>query len=295
MPKYFNIRWKDKDIKELKRVIKNFNSKIDYTIKRNPYMSDILPSKVKYKDIRKNIQTRKDLEFELSRLKAFSKKNALDIVDVEGGARVIKWEYQQAKRMLNRINRRKQQARTEANVSTEKGTMGSIIKNNLQDKQFAGKQGQKSWDKFLESLKKQYSDAYWSDADENYKRNYMHALDVCLGSGKSIYYQKIKELIESLSAVDMIQAQYDNPILTIDFLYPISDSIRLDYEIGYPVYNAWIFWITQNNKYKAIYKKWKKQPQPDSKDYDKWEQTYYEYYTEAFDNADLDDYFDDGS
>lgn len=245
MPKYHKIRWRNKDQRDLARVVKNFNAKIDYQIKRNPYISDLLPEKVRMRDIKKNILTRKDLEFELSRLRAFSKRNALDIVDVKGGARITKWEYQQAKRMLRRINNRKEKARKEANVSTEKGTMGSIAKNNLNDKQFLGNKGQKSWNKFYESLVKQYPDSYWFASDEAYKENYIKALKEILGAGNSEYYDKIKQIVSKLPASELVQAQYDIPLLTINFMYPDSDEIDLDEEIAEPMYNAWVNWLSQ--------------------------------------------------
>lgn len=266
MPKYSNIRWRDSDTKELNRVIKNFNGKIARAIKANPDMSDLLPSKVRAKDIRANIKTRRDLNFELSMLKAFSKRNALDIVDIKGGARTIRWEYDQSKRMLKRINARKAQARKEADVSTEKGTMGSILRNNLQDKQFLGNTGQQSWDSFVKSLRKQMTDKYWSGSEERYKENYLKALDGILGEANSPYYKAIRDIVNNLSATDLIQAQYDNPVLEINFIYPDTDQIRLNYEIAYPVYQSWLFWISQNNKDGAIKKYWKQNPLSD--DYD---------------------------
>lgn len=244
MPKFRRIRWTNKDRQDLARAVKNFNAKIDYQIKRNPYISDLLPEKVKVKDIKKNILTRKDLQFELLRLKAFSKKNALDIVDVKGGARVTKWEYQQAKRMLRRINNRKAKARKEAEVSTEKGTMGSIAKNNLLDKKFLGDKGQKSWANFYDSLLKQYHDSFWLASDEAYKKNYLKALKEILGAGQSEYYNKIKDIVNNLSGSQLVQAQYDVPLLTINFMYPDSDEISLDEEIAEPMYEAWVNWIS---------------------------------------------------
>lgn len=206
-------------------------------------MIDILPEKIKLRDIKKNILTRKDLQFELSRLRAFSKRSALDIVDVKGGARVTKWEYQQAKRMLRRINNRKAKARKEADVSTEKGTMGSIARNNLNDKQFLGNKGQQSWSNFYDSLLKQYADAFWLASDENYKKNYLKALKEVLGASNSPYYNKIKKIVEGLSASQLVQAQYDIPLLVINFIYPDSNEIELDEEIAEPIYEAWLNWI----------------------------------------------------
>ena len=256
MAKYNRIRWRDSDQKELRRVVKNFNAKIDYQRKINPDMSDILPSKVTVKDIKANIMTRRDLNFELSRLRAFSKRNATDIKDVKGGTRTIKWEYDQAKRMLRRINARKKQERKKANVSTEKGTMGSIAKNNLNDKQFRGDSGPQSWEKFVDSLLKQHSDLYWARADENYKNNYLHALQQIMGSSDSEYFKAIEEIVKNIPSQYLLKAQYDNPILSIDFIYADTDDIDLEEEIGDPIINAWLSFANKEGYSNKAIKYW---------------------------------------
>ena len=47
MSKYNKIRWRESDKKELARLAKNFNAKLEYQLKKNPELKDVLPEKVK--------------------------------------------------------------------------------------------------------------------------------------------------------------------------------------------------------------------------------------------------------
>ena len=51
MTKFNKIRWREDDKKELARLAKNFNAKIEYQLKKNPELKDVLPEKVKVKDL----------------------------------------------------------------------------------------------------------------------------------------------------------------------------------------------------------------------------------------------------
>ena len=49
----YNIRWTDKDKKDLQRAVKTFNQKIDRMAKRNPEIKNALPEKIKMKEIKR--------------------------------------------------------------------------------------------------------------------------------------------------------------------------------------------------------------------------------------------------
>lgn len=53
MSKYNKIQWRESDKKELARLTKNFNAKLEYQLKKNPELKDVLPEKVKVRDLKK--------------------------------------------------------------------------------------------------------------------------------------------------------------------------------------------------------------------------------------------------
>ena len=72
MSKYNKIRWRESDKKELARLAKNFNAKLEYQLKKNPELKNVLPEKVKVRDLKKDIVSRKDLKRTLDKLATFS-------------------------------------------------------------------------------------------------------------------------------------------------------------------------------------------------------------------------------
>lgn len=110
MTKYYQIKWRDSDIKELKRVVRNFNAKIKRLADVNPNIANILPEKVKVRELKDLIATRRDLQRELNTLKRFSKRGAEEIVtisDNEYDLKVTDWQYKEMNRRVAIINRRR--------------------------------------------------------------------------------------------------------------------------------------------------------------------------------------------
>lgn len=71
-----NIRWRESDLKELRRLVKNYNAKItrqrDKLIDQDKrYQASQLPSKASVRELRQAIETRKDFNRELGNLQNF--------------------------------------------------------------------------------------------------------------------------------------------------------------------------------------------------------------------------------
>lgn len=72
------IRWRESDNKELRRITKNYNAKITRQRKKlieadRRYEASQLPSKVSVRELRRNIETRRDFNSEISNMKNFIK------------------------------------------------------------------------------------------------------------------------------------------------------------------------------------------------------------------------------
>lgn len=98
------IRWKTSDYRELERGVNRFNKKI----KRLEKIEDKipLPEPLDFVQTRKEIKSRKELNRVLSSLESFSKRGSTDIVKLESGHEITKWEYSEIKKARRRVRTR---------------------------------------------------------------------------------------------------------------------------------------------------------------------------------------------
>lgn len=105
MSEYHKIRWRKSDTKELARLAKNFNAKIDYQLKKNPALNGILPDKVKVKDLKKNIASRNDLNRTMKKLSNFSKRGAEQVIENVNGEKTTLYQLKETQKETRRLNR----------------------------------------------------------------------------------------------------------------------------------------------------------------------------------------------
>lgn len=226
MSKKFNIKWRQVDNDELSRQVKNFNAKRTRILKKFPTMEEYLPAKMSVKELKKNIDTRQDFNRIVKSLNRFTQKGAEEPIITKQGIKTTKYEIKETSIKVATINRRKTAERKKANVSTEKGTMGTIANNNLLPKKFnIDKIQPHEWDKFTESVEKQVKSTYTSDKMKAYKDNYIQALNNAFGSKAD----NIIDIVNNLNGETLVQMLYDNPILQIDFIYdPLEVSVKVE-------------------------------------------------------------------
>ena len=97
-----SIRYDKKLNQEINRTIKNFNQKIVRLEKQD---RELLPSKIRKKDLKSSVYTRTELRRKLKELQRFGKRGAEDIIETSGGARLTKYNYQNLKRENTRIKK----------------------------------------------------------------------------------------------------------------------------------------------------------------------------------------------
>ena len=107
---YNKIRWRDNDEKELRRVVNNYNNKLRRLLK-NGVNADILPSTIRYKDVKNNIATRNDFKKSIRKYSAFTKRNAEKIVTNDEGFQKTAWEYREVGIAIRNINIRRAKER----------------------------------------------------------------------------------------------------------------------------------------------------------------------------------------
>lgn len=226
MQKRYNIKWRDTDKKELAKAVRKFNAKRTRLLKQVPELEEFLPPKASTKDIRKSVQTRRDLKNELNSLERFMRKGAEKPIVTKEGIKTTAYEKKEIAIKVRAINQRRAAELKKAAPSTEKGTMGTIRENNLKPKKYDIDKIKKSdWKKFVESVEKQSKDSYASDRYDRYKENFIKGLENAFGEKGS----ELIEIAKQINAETLTQMYYDDPILQIDFIYdPLEMQVKID-------------------------------------------------------------------
>lgn len=219
MPKRSDIKWRKADQTKLSRTVGKFNAKRTRLIKIVPELEQFLPPKMNVQNLKTGISTRNDFNKTINRLERFLVKGAEDMVTTEGGVQTTKYQINELKIQQRTINQYRAKARKEANVSTEKGTMGAIKKMNLRPlTKNIEKTPKEMWDKLVNSYERQSMDTYYSSRDEMYKRNYLNAFKQTLANEIPDVYEKVSKM----KAEDVVNMYYYDPNLQLDFFYPVE-------------------------------------------------------------------------
>lgn len=226
MQKRYNIKWRDTDEKELAKAVRKFNAKRTRLLKQVPELEEFLPPKASTKEIRKSVQSRRDLKNELNSLERFMRKGAEKPIVTKEGIKTTVYEKKEISIKVRAINQRRAAELKKAAPSTEKGTMGTVRENNLKPKQYDIDKIKKSdWKKFVESVEKQSKDSYASDRYDRYKENFIKGLENAFGEKGS----ELIEIAKQIDAETLTQMYYDDPILQIDFIYdPLEMQVKID-------------------------------------------------------------------
>lgn len=204
MSRQYNIKWREQDEKELRRVARNFNDKLRREIKKSSENKNILPqfynedaeqfeSRVTVKMLHESIKTRADYNRLLNMLKRFSKRGAERVVEIpinEYGSKTTVWQKQESARLASIVNKKRQERLDMLNnvemlnaqgklgyTLGERFGMGLASRNKLKPtKSFTKAQSQADIKEKLRALMKESGTTYFSDRDELLKENYIRTL-----------------------------------------------------------------------------------------------------------------------
>lgn len=244
MSKQYNIKWREQDEKELRRVVRNFNDKLRRLVKENPENQNILPqfwneqtqqfeSRVVVKNLKELIQTRADYNRQLNMLKRFGKRGAEEIIEAptnEYGARTTKWQKFEMARMAQIVNRRRRERLENLeNVKMldsygelgytlgQRFGMGLASRNSLNPiKTFTASQTQADLKQKVRALMRESSSNYAKDRDLMLKENFINELR------QNYNEADISDVIERIRSMD-------------DDLFVLKFEARGDkFELAYP-------------------------------------------------------------
>ena len=84
------IRWSRSDTAKLSRAVRDFNKKINEL--KNEENKLYLPKEVEYKETKKEITTRRELNRVINSLKRFKKEGAEELYTTKAGEKMTRWE-----------------------------------------------------------------------------------------------------------------------------------------------------------------------------------------------------------
>lgn len=229
MSRRSKIKWRESDKKLLSQRVRIFNSKRARLIKQLPELEEILPKKQSVRELKKNIETRNDFKKTINKLNRFMKPDATKIVVTQEGVRTTRYQIREIAINVRIINAQRKRLRERANVSTEKGTMGTIGKSNLNPKKNNSQAVSKSsWDDYVKLLDKQIFDKYYTNKEVLYKRNFMKGLKEAFSGVKG--YRELKKLFDSFTPEEITDMYYEDSTMQLDFIYgPEEAEVRIAY------------------------------------------------------------------
>lgn len=236
-----NIKWRESDIINLEKQIRNFNAKIRRVKKNHPELAEYQPKPISKKEFMKNITTetvtptgeiigthitRQDFNREMNSLKRYSsiKGSEQPVKAKNTGNIVTKWEKKEVSLMVAQVNRNRARERKEMNVDRPDMQTGTRKQVELEPKKFDfdNVRSGKEWDKLKLTLHKQTQANYQTEKSDNYKRVYLETIQLNLGQSGDELYNFISKVP---SEVLRLAYWSDDEVLKIQFT---SDPLNAD-------------------------------------------------------------------
>lgn len=247
------IRWRKKDEILLRKKIRNYNAKIDRLRKNNNFQNNLLPEKLKYKDVKNNINERRDFKTQLSLINALTKRGSEKIYKSTRGLQVPQFEIKQNKikeREINRkrdiqIKRYKEMGITDRNKSLGFDTEDTAMHLNdlIRHKKYNYKNKSKNEYEAYKNSLKEYNITI-EQLNERYRENLYKSIE----SGQSGYtpeqIEKLKSLLDKIDTQTIVDKYYTDINMNITFNYELSEN-----EGKFETYfDAWVEVLNQNKK-----------------------------------------------
>lgn len=224
------IRWREVDIKKLGIYVRKFNAAITRLEKASPEIKDsgALPSRKSVSDLKESILTRKQFNRELSSIDRFFKKGARDIAKDPFGVRKTKWQINEERFMVQRVNRSRAKIAKEAKLSQIETKKLDLAKIDIKErvgyiKAREGRTGDSEnamaeWEALLYGIGREAGDRY-------YDALYMKTLNG--------YYRAITQELGGKEADDLVKMLKDMDLKGYELLYILGEDDTLAWEYIY--------------------------------------------------------------
>lgn len=210
-----STKWTDSELREIQRLIRRYNTKRRRTLK-NDLIAAYQPEAIKMKDIKS--LSKKSARIQINNMKRYLKKGMENVRVGKGGAIASKYQIETARAEVKRINRARAKEMERLAPSSAKGNVHIIEEANLRPMKFNfNANTQEGWKRFMKSARKQAAPGYWDKRDEQYKQNYLSAMQHEGLPGWLI------DFVGTLSPRQVVDALYDDPTLEIGYVYSPTD------------------------------------------------------------------------
>ena len=237
----FDVERRPQDKKELARLIKNFNAKINRIQKAHPEIN-YLPEKFKMREVKNSFHTRKDFNNFKKSAERFMRSGSEKLRHFETGIDMTQWEYREYAIKVSTINRKRTRHERRVNerqyraggkeVGSKRGETMNVKKQIYRKKKanFNKIRPGKEFEKFKESVEKQYHSDYEIEKYAQYKENYIQRLKDTFFEGK--YQETLDALLNKLnnmSAKDIYDTAFFDAEMSIKFTYdPLAKDLLFD-------------------------------------------------------------------
>lgn len=211
------IKWRKSDKDRITNAVRQFNGKLTRTIKKYPALKPYLPERLSVSELVNSLKTgsRNEYNRTLARIERFYKnKRSAEIVNV-GNTQTTRWQLQNIRNDLQRINYRRQKRLEKISPSPEKGNLRMVEEHNLEPKRISNLQSF-DWNRFVLSVERQATENYELEGWEQYKKNYVKKLRDEFGFKGELLAANFETMPLDVF-IDFYESE--NAFLTFDHLY----------------------------------------------------------------------------
>lgn len=211
------IKWSRGDAKKVANLVRQFNAKITRITKKNPSIAKALPERMNSQAIQQMYSqlTRKDFNRWVASTMRFLKRGADEIVTTKAGVKTTRWQLNEIRYNLQRINAERRARMERLQPATVRGTMGAIQELELTPRRNLSQTiPMEYWGKYVSGIEKQVLSSYTGEKMKLYKENYKKAILNELGN-----QEELLELVDSIPTSTLAEAYASDPDLQIGYIY----------------------------------------------------------------------------
>ena len=224
MPRSNPIEWTPEKRQSLSKMVKRFNDKVRREAKKNPAAAPFLPKTKSVRTLRKELKTEAELRQLQRDINVLFRPGALKLISPYSGVVTTRYESQITKNAARRIAAARKKELERLRESPNFYGLTKEQERHYQRPTFHG-DTQSAWNAFVQSLQRKGKQDYLPGIKSIYHNNFGKAAVTALGKERG---EELAELANSLPPDYLYDIYYDNPNLTLDFVYG-RDSVEIRY------------------------------------------------------------------
>lgn len=242
MAEYHNIKWQRKDYSALIKAVNSYNKRIKELEKMD--LAVALPDVINYKDIKKDIFTRQELNSTIKELSRVRFKNAFDIIKLDNNQMLTRYEYNQLNKYSKRAtayleDRIKEERRNLVYKGLKNDEIIRLESTLSSIKNWKSKSDSKNFKLAIDRIKRIGALNYENIKAENFRKNYMKLFNANFRN-----YKGYKEFKAELDSIKDPKEFYDY-IKQSDFM---QDAFQIYYESNFTKNQNYIYGSFDTNE-----------------------------------------------